>query len=78
MKTTIRYATSEDFLEAWPDGLPLKMAEELLMDHKNEPLKIWDKDRGNLLICLIAEEVICEINDHDEVDTESLLNWIGY
>ena len=78
MKTTIRYATSEDFLEAWPDGLPLKMAEELLMDHKNEPLKIWDKDRGNLLICLMTQEVICEIDDHDEVDTESLLDWMGY
>ena len=78
MKTKITYTTSEEFLEAWPDGLPIKIAEELLIDHKYEPLKIWDKDRGHILICLMTEEVICEVNDHDEVDTESLLNWMGY
>ena len=75
---TITYTTSEEFLEAYPDGVPIKIAEELLTDHQYEPLKIWDKDRGHILICLMTEEVICEVNDHDELDTESLLNWMGY
>lgn len=75
---TITYTTSEEFLEAYPDGVPIKIAEELLTDHQHEPLKIWDKDRGHILICLMTEEVICEVNDHDELDTESLLNWMGY
>jgi len=72
------YKTSEDFLEAYPDGLPLKIAKELLTDHNFEPLKIRSKDDGYILICLVSEEVICEVNNYDEVDTESLLTWMGY